>query len=119
MMSMRAQQGGRTVIPRVWVASTFWERALGLIGRRGLPEGAALYFPGCRCIHTGWMRFAIDVRFLDQDGCTVRMVRNLGPWRMAWGGWRAAGVLETAAGTGRTRPEIDASQPLSLVDHEP
>ena len=91
----------RTVeICGVWaeVAETFAERAKGLIGRRGLPPGRGLLILKCNCIHTFFMRFAIDATFLDRENRVVRIVRNIRPWRLwVWGGWRAVKVLETAA----------------------
>jgi len=80
------------------VAQTFRERALGLIGRRGLAAGTGLLIERCNAIHTCFMRFPIDATFLDRQGRVVRVVRNIRPWRLlVWGGWRAASVLETAA----------------------
>ncbi len=101
------------MVARVWVANTFRERALGLMFRRPLPEGTALYLPGCRAVHTFCMRFPLDIRFLDVDGRIVRTVCNLKPWRVAWGGRRAVAVLETIAGH---LPDavIDFRQPLRL-----
>lgn len=80
------------------VAETFAERARGLIGRDGLPEGRGLLIPRCSCIHTCFMRFPIDATFLDRHGNVVRAVRNIRPWRLfVWGGFGAAQVLETPA----------------------
>ncbi len=102
------------MIARVWVAHTFWQRALGLMFRRPLPKGTALYLPGCRAVHTFCMRFALDVRFLDGEGRIVRTVYNLKPWRMAWGGRRAVAALEMTAGCLKD-DVLDAGQPLRLV----
>ncbi len=83
---------------RAEVAETFAERAKGLIGRRGLPPGRGLLILKCNCIHTFFMRFAIDATFLDRENRVVRTVRNIRPWRLwVWGGWQAVKVLETAA----------------------
>ena len=80
------------------VAETFAERAKGLIGRARLADGRGLLIPHCNCIHTFFMRFAIDATFLDRENRVVRIVRNIRPWRLwVWGGWRAVKVLETAA----------------------
>ena len=80
------------------IAETFAERARGLIGRRGLAPGTGMLIMKCNCIHTFFMRFAIDATFLDKKGKVVKVVRNIRPWRpWVWGGWRAASVLETAA----------------------
>ena len=90
----------RTVVNGVEaeVAETFFERARGLIGRRGLEPGKGMLILKCNCIHTFFMRFPIDATFLDRKGNVVKVVRNIRPWRpWIWGGWRAASVLETAA----------------------
>jgi len=80
------------------VARTFADRAKGLIGRKGLEPGKGLLIERCNCIHTFFMRFAIDATFMDGEGRVVKVVRNVRPWRMfVWGGWRARQVLETAA----------------------
>ncbi len=80
------------------VARTFFERARGLIGRKGLPEGEGLLILKCNAIHTFFMRFAIDATFLDKDDQIVKVVRNIRPWHpFVWGGWRAKKVLETAS----------------------
>jgi len=80
------------------IAETFRERTKGLLGRDGLAPGTGLLIRKCNCVHTLFMRFAIDATFLDRDGNVVKVVRNIRPWRpWIWGGWRAVSVLETAA----------------------
>lgn len=82
----------------VRVARTFRERLRGLIGLDSLPPGDGLLIERCNCIHTLFMRFAIDATFLDKDGNVVKVVRNIKPWTwFVWGGWRARKVLETCA----------------------
>jgi len=83
---------------KIEVARTFAQRVKGLIGRDGLGPNEGLLIPRCNCIHTCFMRFAIDATFLDRRGKVVKVVRNVRPWRLwVWGGWRATQVLETAA----------------------
>ena len=85
---------------RAEVARSFLSRAVGLIGRKGLPPGEGLLILRCNAIHTFFMRFPIDATFLDSQDRVVRVVRNIRPWHpFVWGGWRARKVLETAAGT--------------------
>ena len=85
---------------RAEVARSFLRRAVGLIGRRGLPPGEGLLILRCNAIHTCFMRFPIDATFLDAHDNVVRVVRNIRPGRLfVWGGWRARKVLETAAHT--------------------
>jgi len=77
------------------VARSFFQRAKGLIGRKGLEKGTGMLILKCNCIHTCFMRFPIDAIFLDKNGDVVKEVRNIRPWRLCvWGGWRAKSVLE-------------------------
>ena len=88
------------------VAESVMERMRGLIGRSGLEPGKGMLITKCNCIHTLFMRFAIDATFLDRRGNVVKVVRDIRPWRpWIWGGWRAACVLETAA-----QPRTDAAE---------
>lgn len=80
------------------VAETLPERLRGLIGRKSLPPGTGLLIPRCNCIHTLFMRFAIDATFLDRKGQVVKTVHAIRPGRLwIWGGWRAVSVLETGS----------------------
>jgi len=72
-------------------------RARGLLGRKALPAGEGMLFPRTRAVHTHFMRFPIDVVFVDRDGVVVRVVAALAPWRAA-SCRRADAVLELASG---------------------
>jgi uncharacterized protein len=52
----------------VEVASSFWARFMGLMGRGGLPPGHGLWIPNDNGIHMFFMRFAIDAVFLGPRG---------------------------------------------------
>jgi uncharacterized membrane protein (UPF0127 family) len=82
----------------VEVADTRATRRRGLLGREGLVRSHALMLSPCCSIHTAFMRFPIDVVFVDREGVAVRVVRDLGPWRMAVAA-RARIVFEFAGGT--------------------
>jgi len=71
---------------------------MGLMGRRGLPADGALLITPCSSVQTCFMRFAIDVVFLDRDGGVVRVVPGLKPYRAALGGRGARSALELPAG---------------------
>jgi uncharacterized protein len=85
----------------VELATSPTTRARGLLGRSGLEPGHALWLAPCRSIHTIGMRFSIDVIFLDRDWRVIKVFAPLPPLRFAWGGWRADGALELAAGEAR------------------
>lgn len=72
-------------------------RMRGLLGARALPPGEGLLLTPAPSVHTAFMRFPIDVVFLDRDSVVVRVVQRLAPWRAA-SATRARAALELAAG---------------------
>jgi uncharacterized protein len=69
----------------------------GLLGRDGLDEGEGLLIRPCGSVHTFFMRFPIDVVFLDRELSVVAVRPEVRPWRTA-GARGAKVVLELAAG---------------------
>jgi uncharacterized membrane protein (UPF0127 family) len=92
------QRTGAPVAVTVERAVTRAARRRGLLGRDGLEAGCALMIEPCPAVHTAFMRFAIDVVFLDREGYAVKIVRDLTPWRIAVAP-RAHSVVEMAAGS--------------------
>jgi uncharacterized membrane protein (UPF0127 family) len=88
---------GSVVCESCGLAATFWTRLRGLLGESGLAAGEGLLIRRAGSIHTFFMRFPIDVVFLDRNGAVVKLVSKLRPWRvaLAYGGRDA---LELAAG---------------------
>ena len=82
---------------RCRVATSFTTRFRGLMGVGQLPRGSGLLLPRTNSVHTHFMRFPIDLVFLDSEGRIVSVVRALRPWRLA-ARKAAASVLELAAG---------------------
>ncbi len=89
---------GAVVADKVAVADTRATRAVGLLNRSGLNPGEALWIVPSRGVHTCWMRFAIDVVALDDQGVVVDQVAALKPWRIRLPRRGTAGVLELPAG---------------------
>jgi hypothetical protein len=69
----------------------------GLLGRRNLPDGEGILLRPAGSVHTFFMRFAIDVVFLDRDLVVVGIEPALAPWRTA-GRRGAKSVVELASG---------------------
>lgn len=81
----------------VEVADTYWSRLAGLQFRRQLHKRHALLIVPSASIHTGFMRFPIDVVFLDSTGTVTGIHCRLVPWRVA-AARGARAVLELPAG---------------------
>jgi hypothetical protein len=90
---------GRLVADKVERADDFASRSRGLLGKDGLGAGEGMYIVPCAMIHTFFMKFPIDVVFLDRGLKAVRVIENLRPWRMSPWAWGADGVLELAGGS--------------------
>jgi len=69
------------------------------MGRTGLPAGHGLWIEPCNSIHMFFMRFAIDVLFLDREGNVKRVLLNLRPWRVSPIVFGARTTVELPAGT--------------------
>jgi len=89
---------GQPVANAAELATTSASRRRGLLGRDGLDPGAALVIAPCNSIHTFFMRFAIDVVFVDRKGHVRKIVRALRPWRIA-AAMFAFAVVEFGAGS--------------------
>ena len=82
------------------VARSFFARGMGLMGRNELPRGAALVIYPESSIHMLFMRFPIDVLFVDGEHQIVALHESLPPWRLFAGvaPWRGRYVVELPAG---------------------
>ena len=83
---------------QVEVADSFCTRLRGLMGRKSLPAGKGLLIAPCSSIHMCFMRFAIDVIYIDQDYRVLKMVYGLKPWTGLSICWKAWGVIEFQTG---------------------
>jgi uncharacterized membrane protein (UPF0127 family) len=72
-------------------------RRQGLLGRTGLAGGEALVLAPCSTVHTAFMRFPLDLLFLDRAGTVLKAAPDVRPWRIR-GAWRGFAVVELAAG---------------------
>lgn len=109
-----ASDDGACLVPRVALATTFWQRWRGLQWRRPLAADQGLMLRPARSIHTHWMRFAIDVTWLDRDLRVLAVRRALVPWRIAAGPADSQVVLETLAGALGDRWQVGLCVRLEL-----
>jgi hypothetical protein len=89
----------RVLAERGQIASSFLARTKGLLGRGSLPSGEALVITSCRGIHTYFMRFPIDVLFLDKHGRVVGIVHAIVPFKASPYFWKASLAIEFPAQT--------------------
>jgi len=87
------------------LADTSAKRRTGLLKHTSLPPGQGLWIVPCESVHTFFMKFAIDLVYVDRKN-RVRKVRHAVPaWRMS-ACLTAHSIIELPAGTARqTRTE--------------
>lgn len=88
---------GAVVCERCEVPGSSFARMRGLLGREGLEPGTGMLIDAAPSVHMFFMRFPIDVVFLDRDRTVVRVRHRLAPWRVA-GARHAVAALELPAG---------------------
>ena len=89
---------------RLAVADGHWTRLRGLIGTSSeeFGPGRGLWITPCRGVHTLWMRFPIDVVYLNREQVVLHVEANLNPWRFAPVRRMARSVLELPLNTLQT-----------------
>ncbi len=89
---------GQTLISCLFVAEGPLERMKGLLGRKYLPAGQGMHLDPASVIHTFFMRFPIDLIFLDTEMRVTRSFRNIRPFKLVYGGEGACSVVEVESG---------------------
>ena len=96
MIALRAQK-----------ADTVLSRLKGLLGRESIGDDEGLIITQCRSIHMFFMRFAIDVIFVDRAHKIIGVVRKIKPFQMSPYFFRSAYVIELPPGKiDQTRTEL-------------
>ena len=80
------------------LADGLFSRAKGLLGKKGLGSGHALILKPCDSVHTFFMRFAIDVIFVDRQQKVDLAIPCLKPWRLSPLCWKARFAIELPCG---------------------
>ncbi|HMC69707.1 MAG TPA: DUF192 domain-containing protein [Mycobacteriales bacterium] len=88
---------GTVVCDRCEIPESSFGRMRGLLGRTGLEPGSGMLIDSAPSVHMFFMRFPIDVVFLDRDRKVVGVRHGLRPWRVA-GARGAVAALELPAG---------------------
>lgn len=83
---------------RVKLASTWFSRLRGFIGRPEPNPGEGILLNRCNAVHTFWMSFDLDVVFLSEKGMVLELIRSLRPWKRTMRVPEAEYVLEIPAG---------------------
>lgn len=93
--------------------NTFFSRLIGLMFKKSLPAGSGVILKPCTQIHTCFMRFNIDVMFLDKNLQVLHIIENMRPWRISPLFLKALYTVELPANT--LKGQIKKGDKLSLT----
>ena len=94
--------------------NTFFSRLIGLMFKKSLPSGSGIILKPCTQIHTCFMRFNIDVIFLDENLKVLHVIENMKPWRISPLFLKSRFTVELPAGTLKERVKKEDTLALSL-----
>lgn len=98
----------------VEAAKSGGKRSKGLLGRDSLAPGEGMWIVPCEAIHTFFMRFAIDLVYLDRKNRVKKVASSVRPWRLS-ACLSAYSVLELPVGT----VQNSQSCPGDLIEFSP
>lgn len=81
------------------LAAGIFKRLKGLLGKKTFEPGQAIILKPCNSIHTFFMRFPIDVLFVDKDNQVIKALSSLAPFSFSPIYIRAKLAIELPAGT--------------------
>lgn len=94
--------------------NTFFSRLIGLMFKKNLPAGSGIILKPCTQIHTCFMRFNIDVIFLDEDLKVLHIIENMKPWRISPLFLKAKYTVELPSGTLKGRVKKGETLAIAL-----
>lgn len=64
------------------MADDFFSRGIGLLSRKSISENEGLIIKPCCSIHTFFMRFDIDILFVNKKNEIIALYENVKPWKI-------------------------------------
>ena len=93
------ERTGRVVLTEAREAEGALGSFMGLMFKKGIPDGFGLIFRPARGIHTQFMRFPIDLVFFDKTNRVTKVREAMPPWRLDFSS--ATGVIEMNPGAAK------------------
>ncbi|MBP7088852.1 MAG: DUF192 domain-containing protein [Candidatus Omnitrophica bacterium] len=69
------------ISPKAKIADDFFKRLIGLMFKKFMDKEEVLIFKHASSIHTCFMRFPIDIVFLNKEMRIIRICKAVKPWR--------------------------------------
>ena len=75
------------------------DRVIGLMFKKSLNFNEGLLLSPCNSIHTCFMRFPIDVVFIDKNNKVLNIIHSMRPWKFSLIYFKSKKVLELNGNT--------------------
>ncbi|HEY9059161.1 MAG TPA: DUF192 domain-containing protein [Pseudobacteroides sp.] len=113
-MKLINKSKGTIISSNLAVADSFIKRFSGLMAKRELPSGSGLLLTKCNSIHMCFMKFSLDIIFIDDSMKVVHLIKAIPPWRVSGIVRSAKSTIELPVGT----IDVSSTEIGDLLDFE-
>lgn len=113
-MDALIMKGDKLIGSNVRVANSFFKRFKGLLGKKSLSVGEGVLLNPCRQVHTWFMKFPIDVIFINKQGRIIHLISGMQPGNVSPYIKRSYQVLELPDGVITTN-KLTKKDELSIL----
>lgn len=97
MFMLVNKEDEKVVLTEVNIADSIGKRFIGLMGKASLQEEKGLLLRPCNSIHTFFMKFPIDVAFIDKNNQVLMIISDMQPSRISPIVRKSAYVIESSS----------------------
>lgn len=87
------------VLENVVIADRFFSRLKGLMGKNTMEDDEGLLIRPCNSIHTFFMKFNLDIAFIDKNFMVLEIYRDLAPNKLSKIYKKSKFVIESKTGS--------------------
>lgn len=98
-MKIQISYNNKILSKDILIADTMVDRMIGLMFKPKLVGSEGLWIDPGTSIHTFFMRYSLDIVFVNSKKQVIKIIRDMKPWRMTRFYFTARQVLEMPAGT--------------------
>ena len=109
-MRLINQTQNTVLAENIFMADTFFKRIKGLLGKQEFLPGEALIIEPCNSVHTFFMRFSIDLLFVDNHYRVIKVLPEFNPNRISCLYWKSRLVIELPRGILKLNKTCDKEQ---------
>lgn len=99
IITIRNKETNALIADNIGLANTMITRFVGLMNKKKLEDNEGILLTPCSSIHMMFMKFPLDIVFLDKKNKVIKIIENIKPWKISPVVFMAQSVLELPSGT--------------------